>query len=350
MVANTGTYLDAPFHRYADGDDLAGLDAGAAGRPCPAWSSAGRAKTGWRSTRTPSTASTSPARRCWSTPAGTGTGGPTPISSDHPFLTASAARLLVDRGARLVGIDSHNIDDTRTRARPVHTILLGAGIPICEHMTNLGALPDDGFAFTAVPPKIDGMGTFPVRAFALHRLSAGSSQSGMRALSGSASARACATARPSSRVGDPRPPAAVALDHHQAPVDLAPPVHPRRILLADEAALGEADAVQFRRIALQPEQVAEFGAALADAKPQAVLEPAAGTVRPAGFSQRLPEFRQARIGDTFITLRRPMHGKAVIPLDPDRPPQPVDGQPLDEIVGRLRFAIDEQIVAVAPRP
>ena len=66
----------------------------------------------------------------------------------------------------LVGIDSHNIDDTGTRARPVHTVLLGNGVLICEHMTNLGALPESGFTFTAVPPKIVGMGTFPVRAFA----------------------------------------------------------------------------------------------------------------------------------------------------------------------------------------
>ena len=87
--------------------------------------------------------------------------------ADHPFLTAEAAQWLADQEARLVGIDSHNIDDTRTRSRPIHTTLLGAGVLICEHMTNLGALPDQGFAFTAAPPKIAGMGTFPVRAFAL---------------------------------------------------------------------------------------------------------------------------------------------------------------------------------------
>jgi kynurenine formamidase len=74
--------------------------------------------------------------------------------------------LLVVRKAALVGIDSHNIDDTACRSRPVHTILLGAGIPICEHLTGLGNLPDRGFRFTAAPPKIAGMGTFPVRAFA----------------------------------------------------------------------------------------------------------------------------------------------------------------------------------------
>ena len=87
--------------------------------------------------------------------------------SDHPFLTAAAADWLVAEGAALVGIDSHNIDDTRVRTRPVHTNLLGAGIPICEHMTGLGSLPDEGFRFSAVPPKVKGMGTFPVRAYAV---------------------------------------------------------------------------------------------------------------------------------------------------------------------------------------
>jgi kynurenine formamidase len=162
MVANTGTYLDAPFHRYADGADLAdlkleqlaalpGLVVRAGGRPVDAaafegLNLAGKAvlvHTGWD--------------RHWRTEA---------YFTGHPFLTEAAARLLAAAGARLVGIDSHNIDDTAGRARPVHTILLGAGIPICEHLTNLGALPDQDFAFTAVPPKIAGMGTFPVRAFA----------------------------------------------------------------------------------------------------------------------------------------------------------------------------------------
>ena len=74
--------------------------------------------------------------------------------------------MLVDGGAAFVGIDSHNIDDTRTRGRPVHTLLLGADIPIGEHMTGFEQLPDQGFRFSAVPPKVKGMGTFPVRAFA----------------------------------------------------------------------------------------------------------------------------------------------------------------------------------------
>ncbi len=165
MVANTGTYLDAPFHRYADGDDLAALALdrlaalpgivvrtagdGPVAVDADAFEGldvAGKAvlvHTGWD--------------RHWRTDA---------YYADHPFLTAAAARSLVERGARLVGIDSHNIDDTRTRSRPVHTILLGAGVLICEHMTNLGALPASGFAFTAVPARVVGMGTFPVRAFA----------------------------------------------------------------------------------------------------------------------------------------------------------------------------------------
>ena len=86
---------------------------------------------------------------------------------EHSFLTSEAADWLVEHGAAMVGIDSNNIDDTRVRARPVHTILLGADIPICEHMTRLGHLPDSGFRFSAVPPKVRGMGTFPVRAYAV---------------------------------------------------------------------------------------------------------------------------------------------------------------------------------------
>ena len=166
MIANTGTYLDSPFHRDEDGDDLAGVGlerlAALPGivvrQPwegglmvdtarLEALDLAGKAvlvHTGWD--------------RHW---------GADAYFDDHPFLTAEAAQLLVNRGAALVGIDSHNIDDTRTRSRPVHSTLLGAGILICEHMTNLGALPDEGFSFTAAPPKIEGMGTFPVRAFAL---------------------------------------------------------------------------------------------------------------------------------------------------------------------------------------
>lgn len=84
----------------------------------------------------------------------------------HPYLTAGAAEYLKKAGAKLVGIDSHNIDHTQGKNRPVHTILLGAEILIVEHLCNLDKLPESGFLFNAVPPKIEGAGTFPVRAYA----------------------------------------------------------------------------------------------------------------------------------------------------------------------------------------
>ncbi|WP_137389069.1 cyclase family protein [Rhodoligotrophos defluvii] len=165
MVANTGTYIDMPFHRYADGHDLAGLPLqrvsgvpgvvvrveGAAERaidwqhfvPVECRGKAVLVHTGWD--------------RHWRTDR---------YFEGHPFLTEKAARYLRDEGAALVGIDSLNIDDTADGARPVHSILLAAGIPIVEHLTGLGALPASGFRFSAVPPKISGMGTFPVRAHA----------------------------------------------------------------------------------------------------------------------------------------------------------------------------------------
>ena len=166
MVANTGTYLDSPFHRYADGADLsevklesiASVPGIVVRRPWengPATTAGdidqleveGKAvlfHTGWD--------------RHWRTDAYFG---------EHPYLTADAADWLAIMGAVLVGIDSCNIDNMHVRARPVHTRLLGAGIPICEHMTGLDRLPDAGFRFTAAPPKVKGMGTFPVRAYAL---------------------------------------------------------------------------------------------------------------------------------------------------------------------------------------
>lgn len=166
MVANTGTYVDAPFHRYADGCDLAGLPLSSLAelegvlvrRPFEQGLATdashfdgsdvtGKAvliATGWD--------------RHWRTPA---------YFSDHPFLTEAAARFLVDREAAFVGIDSHNIDDTRTRRRPVHSILLGAGIPIGEHLTRIVELPAQGFRFHAAPAPVVGMGTFPVRAYAV---------------------------------------------------------------------------------------------------------------------------------------------------------------------------------------
>jgi arylformamidase len=164
MVANSGTYLDTPAHRHRDGYDLAALPlervAGVPGividatgpaitAPLPS-AAAGRAilfRTGWS--------------RHWGTPA-YGAGG-------HPHLTAAMAEALVAAAAAVVGIDSHNIDDTSGGSRPAHTALLAAGVPIVEHLTGLEELPASGFEFFAVPPRVAGMGTFPVRAFALVR-------------------------------------------------------------------------------------------------------------------------------------------------------------------------------------
>lgn len=165
MVANTGTYLDVPFHRYADGADLASVEIGklvdldavvvdATGGGDQALGpdifgglyARGLAvliRTGWD--------------RHWGTER---------YGSGHPFLTRDSAQLLVDNGAALVGIDSQNIDSTDDPVRPAHTILLGAGIPIVEHLTGLDRLPQSGFRFTAAPPRVVGMGTWPVRAYA----------------------------------------------------------------------------------------------------------------------------------------------------------------------------------------
>ncbi len=166
MVANTGTYVDSPFHRYVHGADLAGLalesladlpgivvhvDA-SLGRAVDAETFAGLdvdgmavlVCTGWD--------------RHWRTDA---------YFEGHPFLTQAAARYLVDHGAALVGIDSYNIDDTDNPARPAHSVILGEGIPIVEHMCNLSALPDTGFRFHAVPAKVRAFGSWPVRAYAV---------------------------------------------------------------------------------------------------------------------------------------------------------------------------------------
>lgn len=166
LVANTGTYLDTPFHRFEHGFDLAGLPLqsiteidGIVVRQLQRTSRAisptafeavdvsGKAvlvHTNWAAH--------------WRTDQ---------YFEGHPFLTQDAAEYLVARGATLVGIDSHNIDDTDGGDRPVHTTLLGAGIPIVEHLCGLEQLPDAGFRFSAVPPKIKGVGTFPVRAYAV---------------------------------------------------------------------------------------------------------------------------------------------------------------------------------------
>lgn len=166
MVSNTGTYLDTPYHRYPDGIDLAKLPmssiadlpgivfrvTGQQGRSIDWQRFAASAvkgcavlvNTGWD--------------RHW---------GTDQYFEGHPFLTGKAAEYLRDQGATLVGIDSLNIDDTTGGERPVHSTLLAAGIPIVEHMTGLDHLPAEGFRFFAVPPKVKGMGTFPVRAHAV---------------------------------------------------------------------------------------------------------------------------------------------------------------------------------------
>jgi len=168
MLGQTGPYLDSPRHRYEDGTDLAGLPLGRlADLPAVVVRTIGN---GRRAVEPGDLESLTPAGhavllhtggdRHWGTPA---------YAEDNPYLTADAARLLVERGAALVGIDAVNIDDTTAAAggeRPAHSILLAAGIPIVEHLTGLAGLPPTGARFTAAPPRISGFGTFPVRAFA----------------------------------------------------------------------------------------------------------------------------------------------------------------------------------------
>jgi arylformamidase len=163
MVANTGTYVDSPFHRYSDGKDLAQLPleslahldsvvVHAADRAIGPGAFQGLAvrgravvvHTGWD--------------RHWRAEA---------YFEGHPFLTRDAAELLAAEGAALVGIDSYNIDDTGDNSRPAHSILLKAEIPICEHMCNLASVAAGALRFSAVPVKVSGFGTFPVRAYAV---------------------------------------------------------------------------------------------------------------------------------------------------------------------------------------
>jgi arylformamidase len=164
MVGNTGTYLDTPFHRFADGEDLAAVTISRVAELDAVTVEA----TGMTAIGMEVFADLDVERRAvlvrtgWDAYWRTET-----YLSGHPFLTADAASHLAGRGVALVGIDSLNIDDTTTGERPVHTILLGAGIPIVEHLTGLSQLPATGFRFTAAPPKVMAMGTFPVRAFAV---------------------------------------------------------------------------------------------------------------------------------------------------------------------------------------
>ncbi len=163
MVTNTGTYIDCPFHRFEHGKDLsevaleqfADLDAITinaenATEIGPEYFTGKEIRnkavlvfTGWA--------------KHWDSPQ---------YFEGHPYLTAEAAQYLKDCEVKLVGIDSHNIDNTQGKSRPVHTTLLGAEILICEHLCNLDKLPESCYKFNAVPPKFKGAGTFPVRAYA----------------------------------------------------------------------------------------------------------------------------------------------------------------------------------------
>lgn len=169
LVANTGTYVDGPFHRFADGNDLAEL---------PLESLADlpglvvEARAVGRAVRAEHVAAALVGAEVQGAAVLVRTGRDAHWQTDryfegHPYSTEEAAEWLVAAGAALVGIDSYNIDDTGVGRRPVHTALRGVGIPICEHMTNLDALPATGFRFSAAPVKIRGMGTFPVRAYAV---------------------------------------------------------------------------------------------------------------------------------------------------------------------------------------
>jgi kynurenine formamidase len=165
MVANTGTYLDSPFHRYADGKDLSELDLaalvdldGLVVRVAGAGRAITRAAFGDLDARGKAVLVQTGWDAHWRTDR---------YFEGHPFLTEDAATHLASAGAALVGIDSLNIDDTADRRRPVHTILLGAEIPIVEHLCGLEQLPESAFKFFAVPVKVKGFGTFPVRAFAI---------------------------------------------------------------------------------------------------------------------------------------------------------------------------------------
>jgi arylformamidase len=164
MVANTGTYLDSPFHRYATGKDLSRLSLDVLAHlegVVVRHSGGGRAVTAGAFRDIDVREKAILVHTGWDVHWGT-----EQYLSENPYLTRDAAECLRSGGARLVGIDSVNIDDLGDLTRPVHSILLGADIPIVEHLCQLGPLPDTGFRFSAVPAKVSGSGTWPVRAFA----------------------------------------------------------------------------------------------------------------------------------------------------------------------------------------
>lgn len=169
MIGNTGTYLDAPYHRYAEGGDLASLDLSTlVGLTAEVF----HLRDSWSSESRGIRASTLADRDLAGAAVLLDTGwsrhfGAPEYAHGAPFLTEDGARFLVDAGVRMVGIDSLNIDDTESGGeRPAHTVLLAAGVHVVEHLTNLDAVPARGARFTAAPPAIRGFGTFPVRAFA----------------------------------------------------------------------------------------------------------------------------------------------------------------------------------------
>jgi kynurenine formamidase len=168
MVSNTGTYLDTPFHRFPDGHDLSGLDpARVAAVPGIVVDGGGAQEIGPDALATVEGLGVAGRavlfRTGWDRHWGTDRYG----EPDHPYLAAAAAERLAEAGAAVVGIDSVNIDGTRTGERPVHTALLAAGVPVVEHLTGLDRIAGRPFTFFAVPPAIRGMGTFPVRALAV---------------------------------------------------------------------------------------------------------------------------------------------------------------------------------------
>jgi arylformamidase len=165
MVTNTGTYIDCPFHRFENGKDLsqveleAFVDLDAIVIRVPFSDSLAVTEAHLRSFEVRNRAVL--VHTGWDTHWNTEN-----YYSGHPYLTEGAAMYLRDCNVKLVGIDSHNIDNTQKNSRPVHTILLGSEILIVEHLCNLSLLPLDGFTFSAIPPKFKGVGTFPVRAIA----------------------------------------------------------------------------------------------------------------------------------------------------------------------------------------
>jgi len=169
MIGNTGTYLDSPFHRYAEGRDLAGLDLSSlVGLRAEVF----HLEDAWDASRRGIRPATLADRDVRGAAVLLHTGwdrwfGRPEYGVGAPFLAGEAAQWLIDAGAVLVGIDSLNIDDTESGGeRPAHSLLLDAGVHVVEHLTNLGELPPRGARFTAAPPAVEGFGTFPVRAFA----------------------------------------------------------------------------------------------------------------------------------------------------------------------------------------